>query len=262
LPDTVISPPAERAPIKWRRGLRWGPYDDHDLYSKPFWPLSPGEAHYFYWFIQGGIMSIGTRRALRRGWGLCERHAWGALSVEMSFRSRYLLGPAILYEDLLNRCVGLIPRRGPFRARRFKRHLQPKGPCMACAMDLYHAGSGLADPAKIERGRHTRELSSFALEYLGYWSDTACGACGGGGAVMCRRHLLDSAEPVGAAGFERVCSMLERTRDRVAACSRSYDWERRAIDRPEDRAALLTAIGWLSGWRPLLTLMSKSSLDS
>lgn len=139
--------PSTKPSLKWRRGIRQGLYDDSDLHTKPFWPLSVGEAHYFYWFIQGGIMNVDTRRALRRGWGLCERHAWGALAVGMCFQSRYLLAPAILYEDLLDRCVSVIPRRGPSKAWRFARRLRPQGPCMACEMRIFRAGTGLAEPA-------------------------------------------------------------------------------------------------------------------
>jgi len=253
----MLEPIAKRSTTRWRRGLRQGLYDDHDLYWKPFWPLSKGEAHYFYWFIQGGIMSVDTRRALRRGWGLCERHAWAALAVEMCFRSRYLLGPAILYEDLLDQCVSLIPRHGPRKEWRFKRRLRPKGPCMACDMRIYEAGGGLGNPAMMERGQHTDELLSFALEHRVYWLDTVCGACGGSSETLCRRHLLNRAGPVDRNGFERLRCLLESTRHRVTAFSRSYHWERRGSDRPEDRAALLTAIGWLSGWRPLLLLIGE-----
>jgi hypothetical protein len=259
VPDLAIPEPTTKPSTRWRRGLRRGFYDDRDLYGRPFWPLAEGEAHYFYWFIQGGIMNVDTRRALRRGWGLCERHAWAALAVEMCFRSRYLLGPAILYEDLLDQCVNPIPRRGPFKACRFRWRLRPTGPCMACDMRIYHAGAGLARSAPIAHGRRTDELLSFAIEHQPYWSGTVCGACGGEGGTLCRRHLLDRAQPVDAAGVERLRSLLESTRHRVTTLSGSYQWERRGTDQPEDRAALLTAIGWFSGWRPLLQLMSNTN---
>lgn len=41
--------------------------------------LSGGEIHYLWWFIQGSIMNPDTRYKLRDSWGLCERHAWGAI---------------------------------------------------------------------------------------------------------------------------------------------------------------------------------------
>lgn len=123
---------------------------------------------------------------------------------------------------------------------------------MACDMRIYYAGGGLARPAMTAQGRRTDELLSFASEHRAYWWDTVCGASGGGGEALCRRHLLGRREPVESASFERLRCMLESTRDHVATLSRSYHWDRRGSDRPEDRAALLTAIGWLSGWRPLL----------
>jgi hypothetical protein len=65
--------------------LQKGLYEDPHLQTVPFWPLTDGEIHYLYWFIQGGIMNVDTRWALRRAWGFCARHAWAALAVEMAF---------------------------------------------------------------------------------------------------------------------------------------------------------------------------------
>jgi hypothetical protein len=42
--------------------------------------------------------------------------------------------------------------------------------------------------------------------------------------------------------------------DHLEIYDRSFDWDRRNTEGPEDRAALFTAVGWLSGWGPLLTL--------
>jgi hypothetical protein len=57
--------------------------------------------NFFYWFIQGSIMIPETRWRLRDASGFCQRHAWAHLAIETSFRRRFVLGPAILYEDLI-----------------------------------------------------------------------------------------------------------------------------------------------------------------
>jgi hypothetical protein len=41
----------------------------------------------------------------------------------------------------------------------------------------------------------------------------------------------------------------------MSALDRSYMLEHKGTAKPEDRAALLTAVGWLNGWRPLLALI-------
>lgn len=253
-----LEPHAEPA-MRWRRSFRSGPYDDPELRSVAFWPLSSGEVHYLYWFIQGSIMNVGTRWALRRGWGLCERHAWGALAVEMSFRPGYLLDPAILYEDLLDCCLAGIPTHGPFKALRFARRLRPKGPCMMCDMSIYRAGVGVSKADLIERGRRTDELLGLALQHQDYWQHAVCGLCGGGNAEMpCRRHLIERRMPISSDCFERLHRLLRTTERRVSKLGRSYIWENRGSEAPQDRAALLTAIGWMSGWRPLLALINEA----
>ena len=79
--------------MKWRSGLfQKGDYEDSNLRGMPFWPLSDGEVHYLYGFIQGSIMIPETHFAIHRGWGFCERHAWGAFAVELCFRKLPLLG--------------------------------------------------------------------------------------------------------------------------------------------------------------------------
>jgi hypothetical protein len=247
--------PNAEGSMTWRMGLRWGPYDDPDLHDKPFWPLSDGEVHHFYWFMQGSIINMDTRRALHRGWGLCERHAWAALAVEMCFRHRYLLGPAILYEDLLDRCLAAIPTSGLYKARRFMRCLRPKGPCIMCDMRIYYAGSGASRPSLIEYGRRTDALRQFAREHQVYWQGAVCGKCRGHDSeILCRPHLIKRTNPITVVAFEHLCRVLETTQDRVRALGHSYEWGNRGTDRPPERAALLTAIGWMSGWRPLLAL--------
>lgn len=126
--------------MRWRRRLQKGLYEDPHLETVPFWPLTDGEIHYLYWFMQGGIMNVDTRWALRRAWGFCARHAWAALAVEMAFRSDYLLGPAILWVDLLERC--LIAWR-----------LRPTGSCTICNMGIYWATKGAAKTEVLEQGR-------------------------------------------------------------------------------------------------------------
>lgn len=58
-------------------------------------------------------MEPDVRRRLHRAWGMCGRHAWGALAVETSYRYGYLHGPAALYEDLMDRARRTLRRTAP-----------------------------------------------------------------------------------------------------------------------------------------------------
>jgi hypothetical protein len=96
---------------------------------------SDGEAHFLWHFMQGSIMVPETRRRLRRAWGMCARHSFGAVAVEAAFRPRFLHGPALLYEDMMERAVTALKERpGPFQAVRLARRLRAAGPCLMCEL--------------------------------------------------------------------------------------------------------------------------------
>jgi len=249
--------------MRWQRRLQKGLYEDPHLQAVPFWPLTDGEIYYLYWFIQGGIMNVDTRWALRRAWGFCPRHAWAALAVEMAFRSDNLLGPAILYVDLLERCLTAFRRSGPLQAQRLLRRLRPAGPCTICDMGIYWATKGAAKAEVLEQGHRTEALVDYALRYQRHWQSSVCRLCAGEShtasslatSMLCRLHIIEQGEPTLERQLQALRSFLEATYTHMSALDRSYMLEHKGTAKPEDRAALLTAVGWLNGWRPLLALI-------
>lgn len=226
----------------------------------PPWPLSAGEINFFYWFIQDSIMNPGTRRHLRRSWGFCERHAWAHLAVETAFRHRFLLGPAILYEDLIGRSAEAFSPPATGLALLLARRLSPKGPCLMCEMKADRAGPGLVASERVRQGQSTVELCAFALETRARWLSTACGICrGDGNPRRCRPHLVADIR-AGRGPDLRACRQeLVALRQHLGTFLRSFVWGYRGIDGPDDRAAIFCAAGWLSGWRPLLVLTEQGS---
>ncbi len=198
------------------------PHDPNSADEPNSSPLSDGAVHFFYWFIQGSIMHPDTRDALRRSWGFCERHAWACLSVEMAFRDRFLLGPAILYEDLLERAVRHLAIRGPFRRRRLLRALFATRPCMACELDVENAERGAFSQSLLERGRGAEPLRSFALETKREWRKAVCGACGGDGSTLrCRPHLVQEIAAKGAVDQTAHCRNVRSALTDLTAFHRS-----------------------------------------
>jgi len=47
----------------------------------------------------------------------------------------------------------------------------------------------------------------------------------------------------------------------VTRFGRSFRWELRGTDTGEDRAALISAVGWCSGWRPLLSIVESGQCE-
>jgi hypothetical protein len=222
------------------------------------WRLSNGEVHFLWWFIQGSIMVPETRRRLVRGWGLCERHAWGALGGEASFRHGYLHGPCKLYEDLLGRARAALqtPAAVPagVAAHVVARRLRERGPCLFCDCGLTGASGGCAQPWMVERANDPGELARFAARTAEHWRPTVCGRCAGDAApVRCRGHFREDV----AAGRGDVAAQVRLVGDvlrRLLVYSRSFVWGYHDTETDADRAALLSAVGWCSGWRGLFAL--------
>lgn len=219
-------------------------------------PLSDGEVHFLWWFIQGSIMVPETRWRLRRAWGLCDRHAWGALAGEAAFRHGYLHGPAKLYEDLMERALRAFDARGPWSARRVAWRLREAEPCLMCEAGFERASRGAARAELIETGRDPAELLAFAERTRAWWRPVVCGRCAGHrSAVRCRAHLRDDALRGAVDDLEGHRALVGFVARHLAIYSRAFIWGYHHTETDEDRAALIAAVGWCSGWRGLLALV-------
>jgi hypothetical protein len=220
--------------------------------------ITDGEIHFLWWFIQGSIMEADTWNALLRAYGLCERHAWAYLSVEIAFRGRHLLGPAILYRALMERTLRAIHPRQYIRRPPIRR-LKATGQCLLCELNINPAGVGAAPRARLDRGRDSSGLRSFATSLAPFWRPQVCAICAGDAqqgvaSPRCRLHLLADANARKPVDFIWQWYSLGELSARLAKYERSFVF---GADRSSDQncAALISAIGWCGGWRPLLSLL-------
>ena len=220
------------------------------------WPLSEGEIHYLWGFIQGSIMESDIRQRLRRAWGFCARHAWGALAVEAAFRHDYLHGPAVLYEDLIQRACRGFARVASGSSRRLARALRASARCSMCEDGYERQTRGAARDELIDQGRDAGPFLAFVSATRPYWRPIVCGRClGTGSAVRCRTHLVEelSGDREVAGPVHR--ELVEYLHHHLIAYTRSFRWECRDTETDEDRAALVSAVGWCSGWTAWLPLL-------
>lgn len=222
--------------------------------------LSGGEIHYLYWFIQGSIMVPHIRQRLRRAWGFCDRHAWGYLLVEAAFYRGYMHGASLLYEDLLFRALSVFNLGDPFKYWRLQRRLERKGPCPMCEMGFGPHSKGVARAYIIETGRSASELYVLAHSTQQYWEGTICGRCMGDGSVQrCRPHLIQDI----SFGLIKELSIHKRLvnyiYDHIRLYHRSFRLEYQGSGTIEDMAALISAVGWCSGWKTFLSIFSKEN---
>jgi len=198
-------------------------------------------------------MNPETRRQLWRGWGLCERHAWGFLSVEAAFRHGWMPGPAVLYEDLMSRALRAVRFGHLLRGWPLPVTLREKGPCLMCEAGFGPDSPGFAAPALVARGRDPSQLRSLARTTRPFWEPAVCGRCAGTGAVpRCRRHLVADIWHGVAGDLALHRSLVSDIRSRLVRYARSFRFEYRGTATGEDMGALIAAVGWCSGWRPIL----------
>jgi len=223
--------------------------------------LSDGEIHYLYWFIQGSIMVPNIRRRLRRAWGFCERHAWGYILVEVAFCRGFMHGASLLYEDLLFLGLSAFNIKGPLKNWRVMKNLISRGPCPMCEMGFGPYSKGIVRSEIIERGRDITELYALARKTETYWEKTICGRCTGNKSDnRCRRHLIEDISNGLTDQLSNNKALIDYIYCHISLYHRSFRLEFQGSQTEEDMSALISAVGWCSGWKTFLSIYGKNDL--
>lgn len=197
-----------------------------------------------------------TRSQMRKAWGLCERHAWGWIAVEAAFRSGYMHGPAILYEDLMERVVAFFDVYGPMQTSRVRWRLRERGPCLMCETGFGSHSKAFVDEKRIEQGRDLLQFRLFAQGTCPYWRKTVCGVCAGtDSTVRCRKHLLEDASLGSPDCFQSHKDFVNEVLRNLVKFARSFVWGFHDTRTEVDAAALISAVGWCSGWETFLSIV-------
>jgi hypothetical protein len=203
-------------------------------------PLHPAEVRQLWWFLDGAIMHADTRMELRRGWGLCPRHAWAMALVEVELRGGVPFATTVLYSDLAGGAVGVFGSR---HLRSPIRLLESRGRCPTCE----YAEHAADEPQEWrERAAAVNRRSRFSALLADGWEEAvihSCPACAGGDGPPCRPHLLAGAEPPAD-----LATRLRRLRIAMHAYEKSLTVDGRPVDH-RGRQAWLHTLGWFAGWR-------------
>jgi len=199
------------------------------------------------WLKDGSIMRPAAIRAqLRRGWGLCPRHTWAHAAVECELRSQPFT-TATLTRDLTSRAAQTL--RSPPRQRSTpmpQMALRSSAACVACQWLATAPADGDAGSAeRCQRVNRLERTRGYLAESRPVWAVRSCPQCRGGGGICCRPHLLaagaSSVDTVRCA--EELDTLGERLDTLIAAMT-----VRGPAATTTDRAALVEALGWLTGW--------------
>lgn len=216
--------------------------------------ITDGEVHFLWGFIRDGSIDADSWRQLMGGWGYCERHAWVALSVEMSFLRGFCIRSAYLYLHLLERGTEALARAAGAK-RSVVARLRQRRRCLIC--ELNPQRRGLLTDDRLAEGKDVGRLRAFAVELAPLWHGECCPRCAGGQTAghLCRRHIIAAVNDGVPPNFEVERRHLANLLRHLEAFEKSFTWGLRGTDAPEDRAALLGAIGWCSGWSSLIALV-------
>ena len=190
-----------------------------------------------------------------RAWGFCQRHAWVTLVVELALRPGYLLGPAILYTSLAEQGTATFKTRGLDYRRLLARRLKSRGPCIVCDANI--RGGGALRLSVLEQARNPGRLRGFASQFERFWSPYVCPRCSGASSshFLCRRHLRESLTSGIHVDLALQRSALTALTYHLGMFQKSFTFGYRGTDAPENRAALISMIGWCAGWRLLIELV-------
>jgi hypothetical protein len=203
-------------------------------------------------FMHDGSLGGECGLQLMGYWGYCERHAWVSLAVEMSALHGFCSRSASLYVDILRQAVTTLAGNNP---RSLARQLKERGACMIC--NANPKWRGLHSDAKLAEAKDPAPLCSFAENSASFWSSDCCPRCISGmtGGHLCRRHTVEALGEGASLDLNKEREYLSNTLARLENYAWSFSWGFRGIDGPEDRAALISAIGWCSGWSSLAALI-------
>jgi len=131
-----------------------------------------------------------------------------------------------------------------------------------CDMGLDRTSqAAAAREGRIEQGRDLAAIRDFAERTREHWLAGVCGACAGDRAprLLCRPHLLEELRQGTAVDLAMHRGFLTELLERLNGYARSYRWEYRGTETDGERAALLSAVGWCSGWKAGLAIMDPTA---
>jgi putative (di)nucleoside polyphosphate hydrolase len=217
--------------------------------------ITDGEVNFIEGFVHDGSIGAECGLQLMRYWGYCERHAWVSLAVEMSVLHGFCSRSATLYADILRQGVAALAPERHQRQRVVAKELKGSGTCMICNANPKRRG--LLSVPELSRAKDPARLRSFAEKSAPFWHSDRCPRCINGvtGGHLCRRHLIQALNEGAAPNliFER--EHLVNVLARLENYAWSFSWGFQGMDGPEDHAALISSVGWCSGWSSLAAVI-------
>jgi hypothetical protein len=217
--------------------------------------ITDGEVNFIQGFVHDGSIGAECGLQLMRYWGYCERHSWVSLAVEMALLHGFCSRSATLYTDILRQGIAALSPEHHRRPRAIAKALKESGTCMICTANP--RGRGLLTAMELTKAKDIALLRGLAEKSARFWTSGCCPRCIDGAVHgrLCRRHLIEALDVGTPVNLNEEYQHLINVLGRLENFAWSFSWEFRGIDGPEDRAALISAIGWCNGWSHLAAVM-------
>lgn len=193
-----------------------------------------------------GDLIVGARK-----WGPCAYHARLLLAMECARFHRDLRSPAALYCSMMRRAEREFHQAAVRDPVDFADRIDDASPCPVCESPATGVSDERMNSGALARG--AMEFQRFREETSAHWRQFVCATCGGERrAVRCRLHLACDLRSGERPDMVRHRRTIEAITGHLIRYARSFDWHHRGSETAEDRAALVAAIGWCTGWRHLI----------
>ena len=125
-----------------------------------------------------------------------------------------------------------------------------------CNMKYDSHSRGIMQAERARIGRDLRALRDLAVKTAPHWEKALCGRCAGTNSPQrCRRHLVEELSEGRIEDLSPHLSLVNDIERHMRIYTRSFCHEYQGTDTDEDRAALISAVGWCSGWTTLLSIV-------
>lgn len=109
---------------------------------------------------------------------------------------------------------------------------------------------------QVQIGRNLGELQALALKTTTYWQKPLCGRCAGNDSPQrCRLHLIEEISQGMMSDPSPHASLVDSIAEHIKTHARSFRYEYHGTQTEEDTAALISAVGWCSGWQTFLSIV-------
>ena len=113
----------------------------------------------------------------------------------------------------------------------------------------------------VQQGRDLTELLGLARRTEPYWRNAVCGTCAGTASTRrCRQHLIEDESPGLADDISVHSSLVTYLSTHLVKYARSFQFEFKGSQTEEDTAALISAVGWCSGWSTFLSIVGDRNI--